>query len=125
LQNDPWSKFDASVIIVSWLAVLLEARSMQVIRALRCCRIIFVLKSAKRLRSIAQVLLVSIYPALNIAQLLALLFALYGILGMQIFGNAPLQDLECLVKDGYEAEFCHAGEYRGTGLSHLIIITIP
>eukprot|EP01047_Picozoa_sp_COSAG01_P026068 COSAG01_NODE_1667_length_9569_cov_30.111404_3_plen_494_part_00 len=60
-----------------------------------------------------QVLTNSFYPAINIGQLLCLLFALYSILGMQLFGNAPLQDLECLLRDGDQAEFCDVGTDKG------------
>jgi hypothetical protein len=92
---DPWSKFDGSVITLSWAAIVFDLGSVQAIRALRALRIVLVLKSARGLRSLFQTLILSIYPAINISVLLLLLYAIYAILGMQLFGNMPLQDIEC------------------------------
>ena len=58
---------------------------------MRAFRIVLVLKSAKGIRSLFQTLLLSIAPAVNITVLLLLLYSLYAILGMQLFGTAPLQ----------------------------------
>ena len=95
--KDPWSKFDAIVITFSWAAIFFNLGSVQAIRAMRAFRIVLVLKSAKGIRSLFQTLILSVPPAVNISVLLFLLYALYAILGMQLFGNAPLQDLECLI----------------------------
>ena len=107
--EDPWSKFDAIVIIFSWAAIFFNLGSVQAIRAMRAFRIVLVLKSAKGIRSLFQTLMLSIPPAVNISVLLFLLYALYAILGMQLFGNAPLQDLECMVPN----EAAHAADWKG------------
>jgi hypothetical protein len=93
--KDPWSKFDAIVIALSWTAKFVDFGSVQAIRAMRAFRIVLVLKSAKGIRSLFQTLILSVAPAVNITVLLLLLYSLYGILGMQLFGSAPLQDTEC------------------------------
>lgn len=111
--KDPWSQFDFSVILMSWLAIWLELGSVQAIRAMRAFRIVLVLKSAKGIRSLFQTLILSISPAINITVLLLLLYAFYAVLGMQLWGNAPLQDLECLVNDTHSADFCKVGTWDG------------
>eukprot|EP01046_Picozoa_sp_COSAG06_P104487 COSAG06_NODE_50683_length_317_cov_0.637615_1_plen_105_part_11 len=75
--EDPWSKFDAIVIIFSWAAIFFNLGSVQAIRAMRAFRIVLVLKSAKGIRSLFQTLMLSIPPAVNISVLLFLLYALY------------------------------------------------
>eukprot|EP01052_Picozoa_sp_SAG31_P016193 SAG31_NODE_1064_length_10098_cov_3.617462_6_plen_948_part_00 len=95
--KDGWHKFDAVVIILSWVAIIVDLGSVQAIRALRTFRIVLVLKSAKGLRSLFQTLLYSVYPATNITVLLILLYSFYAVMGMQLFGHAPLQDIECSV----------------------------
>eukprot|EP01043_Picozoa_sp_COSAG02_P015294 COSAG02_NODE_649_length_18914_cov_30.645868_1_plen_1639_part_10 len=96
--SDPWSKFDVVVISLSWAAVIFEVSGAQAIRAMRALRIILVLKSAKGIRSLFQTLILSIPPAINISVLVLLLYALYAIMGMMLFGNAPIQDIECAMK---------------------------
>lgn len=49
------------------------------------------LKRAKGIRSLFGTLMMSIPPALNISVLMSLLYCLYAILGMQLFGDATLQ----------------------------------
>jgi hypothetical protein len=93
--RDNWNRFDAFVILISWLAMVFESATFQAIRAIRSLRIVLVLKGAKGIRSLFRTLLQSVPSAINITILLCLLYSLYAILGMQLFGNAPLQDIEC------------------------------
>jgi hypothetical protein len=92
---DPWSKFDATVITLSWAAIIFDLGSVQAIRAMRALRIVLVLKNAKGIRSLFQTLIMSIAPATNITVLLLLLYAIYAIAGMMLFGTMPVQDVEC------------------------------
>ena len=78
---DPWSKFDATVVLLSWLAIILDLGSVQAVRAMRAFRIILVLKGAKGIRSLFQTLMLSIAPGANIAVLMLLLYAFYSIAG--------------------------------------------
>ena len=101
--KDPWSKFDCVVITFSWAAIFFDLGSVQAIRAMRAFRIVLVLKSAKGIRSLFQTLMLSVAPAVNISVLLLILYSMYAILGMQLWGNAPLQDIECLApRDGLD-----------------------
>ena len=92
---DPWSKFDVVVISLSWAAIIFEVSGAQAIRAMRALRIILVLKTAKGIRSLFQTLILSIAPAINISVLVLLLYMLYAIMGMMLFGNVAIQDIEC------------------------------
>eukprot|EP01050_Picozoa_sp_SAG11_P022830 SAG11_NODE_4416_length_1905_cov_1.266888_3_plen_78_part_00 len=65
-------------------------RSVQAIRALRALRIVLVLKSAKGIRLLFDTLILSIYPSINISVLLLLLYALFAIVGMQVYVFLPL-----------------------------------
>jgi hypothetical protein len=76
--QDPWNKFDAVVVILSWVAMIFELGSAQAIRALRAIRIVLVVKNAKGIRTMFQTLMLSVYPSLNISVLLLLLYALFG-----------------------------------------------
>eukprot|EP01051_Picozoa_sp_SAG22_P013108 SAG22_NODE_1433_length_4435_cov_6.497463_1_plen_1296_part_00 len=111
--KDPWSKFDFVVVGLSWAAIFFEFGSVQAIRAMRAFRIVLVLKSAKGIRSLFQTLMLSVAPAVNITVLLLLLYALYSILGMQLFGTAPVQDIECMAPhDNGEAYLYYEGNLK-------------
>eukprot|EP01052_Picozoa_sp_SAG31_P010413 SAG31_NODE_570_length_14016_cov_10.573543_4_plen_2093_part_00 len=97
--SDPWHKFDAVVITLSWAGILFNLGGAQAIRAMRALRIVVVLKSAKGIRSLFQTLLLSLAPAFNISVLLLLLYSVYAILGMMLFGNTPVQDIECMIEN--------------------------
>ena len=93
--SDAWNRFDFIVVTISWAAIIFDLGSVQAVRAMRAIRIVLVLKNAKGIRSLFNTLILSIYPAANISVLLGLLYALYAILGMQVFGHSLMQDPEC------------------------------
>lgn len=105
--EEGWSKFDFVVINLSWAGIIFEMGGAQAIRAMRALRIVVVLKSAKGIRSLFQTLLLSIAPGINITVLLMLLYSVYAILGMMLFGNTPVQDAECMT----ESELEHIGQF--------------
>lgn len=47
-----------------------------------------------------ETIVLSFYPSINISVLLLLLYSLFAISGMQLFGHMPLQDIECAAIDG-------------------------
>ena len=111
--KDPWHKFDSVVILLSWAGIIFNMGGAQAIRALRALRIVVVLKGAKGIRSLFHTLMLSIGPGINISVLLLLLYSVYGILGMMLFGNTPVQDVECMLEDtpetvgaiGFQSQF--------------------
>jgi hypothetical protein len=90
--RDHWNKFDGIVVTFSWAAIILDAGSVQAVRAFRAFRIVLVLKRAKGIRSLFGTLIMSLPAAMNIGVLLLLLYVLFAILGMQLFGTARVQD---------------------------------
>ena len=120
--EDGWSKFDCIVISLSWAGIIFEMGGAQAIRAMRALRIVVVLKSAKGIRSLFQTLMLSMAPGINITILLLLLYSVYAIMGMMLFGNTPVQDVECaaepdLDKLGQYLDPSHAAyEYCKVGM---------
>ena len=106
---DDWSKFDAAVISLSWLAIFFDVSGAAAIRSLRALRIVLVLKSAKGMQALFRTLVLSIGPSSNICFLLLLVYALYALLGMMMFGNMPVQNVDCTMEGtprGHDPSYC-------------------
>lgn len=117
--KEPWNKFDAIVITLSWLAIILELNGAQAIRAMRAMRIVLVLKSAKGIKSLFQTLILSIAPGANITILMLLLYSMYAMIGMMIFGNMPVQDVDCTAETDLDnmPEYCQWEDPTQTNLT--------
>ena len=113
--TDHWNKFDATVVIFSWMAIILDAGSVQAVRAFRAFRIVLVLKRAKGIRSLFGTLIMSMPAATNIGVLLLLLYVLFAILGMQLFGTARLQDSIYWTKPISQSDFKCTGWGKPSG----------
>ena len=122
--SEPWNRFDFVVVTISWFTSkdigLIDFGGAQAVRAMRALRIVIVLKNAKGIRSMFRTLLLSIGPGFNITILVGLLYSVYAIIGMMIFGNTPLQDVECMAESNLQdvgryigkasvAEYCRIG----------------
>ena len=83
-----WNVFDFLVVSTSIVGIAMESgQGGSAFRALRICRIFRMVKKCKSLNTLFQTLVMTI-PALgNISLLLALLFFIYAILGVQLFGK--------------------------------------
>eukprot|EP01052_Picozoa_sp_SAG31_P005931 SAG31_NODE_268_length_18767_cov_4.644900_7_plen_1271_part_00 len=87
---DSWLRLDAFIVITSWITVVFETYSgFQAIRALRVMRILMVLKNARTLRSLFATMVLSLPPAANLTALLCLVFFVFAVVGMQLYGNMP------------------------------------
>ena len=99
---DPWNAFDFFVVAVStfeWaidIYILLGAspednqalsRSLRVVRTFRILRTFRVVKASKGLRMLLAMLVLSLPQLLNIGGILAVVMAVYSLLGMQLFGS--------------------------------------
>jgi hypothetical protein len=121
--SEGWNRFDATVIILSWAAIIFDLGSVQAIRAFRALRIVLVLKNAKGIRSIFQTLILSIAPATNISVLMLLLYAFYAMIGMMAFGNMPIQNVDCTQETGAnmgrinDPEYCQWEDPDGTNFT--------
>jgi len=103
--RDWWNDFDAFLVAVSWLDLLISeilfaggaasGFSPMLLRTLRVARIARMLRLVRSLRSIRNLLATLIYalPALaNVGGLLLLLLFIYAVLGVHLFYNIPQQD---------------------------------
>lgn len=83
-----WNCFDFIIVVTSIMGAVMDSGTgSSAFRALRICRVFRMFKQWKSLNTLFNTLVMTL-PALgNIALLLALLFFIYAILGMQVFGR--------------------------------------
>ena len=113
--SDNWNRFDGFVVVLSWLAIIFDLGSVQAVRAFRSIRIVYRMESAKGIRSLVSTLIMSIPAVGNIIVLIGLLYTLFAILGMQLFGTAALQDQVYWTKPVVQRDgsLCDASELEG------------
>ena len=96
-----WNCFDFVIMVVSWLELAVthfEANSRTAFAVFRFVRIGLVLRIARtpKLRTVFNSVLLAVPSLINISALLLLMFFIFTIVGMQLFGhvqivgNAPL-----------------------------------
>eukprot|EP01050_Picozoa_sp_SAG11_P007632 SAG11_NODE_643_length_7983_cov_2.198884_2_plen_1259_part_00 len=88
--SDSWLCLDFFIVATSWLTVFFKSYSgFQAVRALRVLRLLMLLKNAQTLRSLFSTMLLSLPPAANLCCLLFLVFFVFAVAGMQLYGNMP------------------------------------
>jgi len=88
--RDPWNLFDFVIVAVAFLP--LEGSSVAVLRVARLLRFLRLIRAVPRLQVLVGALLKSIPSMGYVALLLAVLFYVYGILGVGFFGaNDPFR----------------------------------
>jgi len=97
--KDGWNKFDFTIVMISFMGVAIEEsgatialnptilRVLRVFRIFRILRAFRIFKAAKGLQAIVDTLGKSLPAVGNLGGLLFLLFFIYGILAVQLFGN--------------------------------------
>ena len=96
---DDWNKFDFVIVWISLFDALATANetsftqgiNMSLFRVLRVARIAKLVKSDKGLRALFQTLISSIPALMNVGSLLLLLFFVFAVMGMNLFGEACVQ----------------------------------
>jgi hypothetical protein len=88
--QSPWNIFDGLLVLGSWaLTPVKEKRLAMMGRVFRIGRVFRMIKKAKGLRILFKTLVLSL-PALgNITLLLFLVFFVFAVLGIQLFGGCP------------------------------------
>ena len=88
--TSPWNIFDGLLVVGSWaLTPVKEKRLAMMGRVFRIGRVFRMIKKAKGLRILFKTLVLSL-PALgNITLLLFLVFFVFAVLGIQLFGSCP------------------------------------
>jgi hypothetical protein len=111
-----WNRFDFFIVIISYLGILLDGlgtsvpmdpRTLRVLRLFRIFRILRafrILKSAKGLMRILSTLVRSLPALRNLGMLLALLFFIFAVLGVSLFGGVCVAGEESA--PGMEAVRC-------------------
>jgi Ca2+-binding EF-hand superfamily protein len=88
--TDHWNKVDFFVVLICWMTELLgELPFLSALRSLRVCRLIMLLRFAPSLKSLFGTLLLSLPPCFNLATLLSVVYFMWGIVGVQFYGNLP------------------------------------
>ena len=92
--NDSWNKLDFFVVISSWVNVVVEVTGvdigldMKTFRALRILRVLKAFKSIDGIRVILATIGASIPHTANVVAFMIFLFAVMGIIGVQMFRGA-------------------------------------
>jgi hypothetical protein len=91
--KDTFARIDAVVIGVSWVGMVMETTvAIQAFRSLRILRVMLLLKASDTLQQLTYTLVLSIIPSINLCILLSLVIFMYGIVGMQVFGQLPFDE---------------------------------
>eukprot|EP00966_Prymnesium_polylepis_P151052 3489561-Prymnesium_polylepis.1 len=89
--RDAFNRFDGFIVIISIAEIVLERFDLpldtQPLRAFRILRIFKLLRSWKTLQRLLSAFLNSLYAMADLVLLLLLLIFIFGLLGMQLFGN--------------------------------------
>ena len=100
--QDNWYRLDIVIVTSSWLFMFLAGGTCAsgALRSLRVLRIVLLLKSAPNLKNLFQTLILSLPPCLNLSTLMLIIFFMWGIFGVQFFGELPTGDI------GYRQSKC-------------------
>jgi len=83
-----WFKLDIIVISLSWVLTVLDIQAGQnAARLIRMLRVLLILKFAKMARSMILTVILSLPPACNVILVQILVLYVYGVAGMQLYGN--------------------------------------
>eukprot|EP00736_Rhodelphis_marinus_P012787 Rmarinus@m.2580 len=86
--RDSWNCFDFVIVIASLPSIfLVRSSNIAFVRIVRIARIFKIIKSAQSIRTLMRTLYVSLPTLLNVGSLLLLLFLIYAVLGMNLFGD--------------------------------------
>ena len=93
--SDPWNIFDFLIVVVSYIGLGLSdgaSAPAVVVRLLRVARIVRLVKRAPTLRALFLTLVYAAPSLFNIGLLLLVIFFIYGIFGMEMFGKVYPND---------------------------------
>ena len=83
-----WFRLDVVVISLSWGLTVLDIQAGQnAARLIRMLRVMLILKFAKMARSMIMTVILSIPPAFNVVLVQMIVLYIYGVAGMQLYGN--------------------------------------
>ena len=89
--RDPWNRLDFTVLIFGWLPFLLDGfgvegvHNFSFIRVIRILKVLKTINTIPGLKRLVKAILDAIPQLISVANLLAIIFFLFGILGTQLF----------------------------------------
>jgi hypothetical protein len=87
--SDGWHQMDLVVVVGSWMSKIFGVKAgIGVVRAFRTVRLVLLVKRMPGLMSLMNTVIACIGPAANIAAISGLVFYLYAVIGMKLFGGA-------------------------------------
>ena len=92
-MHDNWCVLDGSIVVMSWVFRIFAHSGASALRSLRILRIILLLKHAPNLKSLFGTLILSLPPCLNLTTLMSMVFFMWGVVGIQFFGELPWGDV--------------------------------
>jgi hypothetical protein len=93
--SDNWNRFDFFIVVASLIGLILTFANASVpfdatiLRIFRLARIVRLLKRAKDLQALLTTLLFSLPSVSNVSALLMMLYYIFAIIGMNLFGDVP------------------------------------
>lgn len=89
-----WNKFDFAIVVLSLITIderitLINFTAFRIIRVARLLRIV---KASKSLRNLLKALYLSLGNIVNVGILLLLVYFVYTVAGIDLFGNVPDDD---------------------------------
>jgi hypothetical protein len=98
--KDSWNTFDLSIIVLSWLGIIINQFStynfgpqMTIIKSFRISRLLFFFKGNRTLKGTIMTFMITLPALVNIGSLLLLLVLIYSILGVYLFAETKPFDL--------------------------------
>merc|ERR1711871_1485106 len=89
-MKDRWNLFDGLVVTGSLLTLAFATRyvfALQLLRAFRVLRLVRLIKRATMLRTMFETLFISMPSMANILLLMLLIFWIYAVIGVSVFGD--------------------------------------
>eukprot|EP00760_Papus_ankaliazontas_P017799 PhM_4_TR17385/c3_g1_i2/m.32886 len=84
---DHWNKFDAVVVVVSWIGVALGGSGTSIVRMFRVVRLLMLVKRARGLRTLISTLVQALPAFMNTMILLFATYFVFGVIGVTLFSG--------------------------------------
>eukprot|EP01060_Flectonema_neradi_P031784 TRINITY_DN490_c1_g2_i1.p1 TRINITY_DN490_c1_g2~~TRINITY_DN490_c1_g2_i1.p1 ORF type:complete len:1817 (+),score=331.83 TRINITY_DN490_c1_g2_i1:181-5451(+) len=112
--SDHWNRFDFFVLVIS-IAGLIVDTSLTVFRVLRIARVLRLFHMSKGLNKMFSALIYALPPLFNIALLLTCVFFVFGVVGVELFGELDL---------GLNPYLSHNINFRNLGEAFLALFQV-
>eukprot|EP00759_Apiculatamorpha_spiralis_P047084 PhF_6_TR42990/c0_g1_i1/m.65569/K04857/CACNA1S; voltage-dependent calcium channel L type alpha-1S len=87
--KEGWNVFDFTVVGLSWIGMGVGGSGASIVRLFRIGRLFMLIKRAKGLQTLLSTLIQAMPAFLNTIVLLLVVYFIFGIIGVQLFGRVP------------------------------------